>query len=47
VRLAVTSDIHGNLKALEAVIADLRETSPDLVLHGGDLAAVERGLRKS
>ncbi len=38
-RLAVISDIHGNLTALEAVIADLRETSPDLVLHGGDLAA--------
>ena len=38
-RLAIVSDIHGNLTALEAVIADLRETSPDLVLHGGDLAA--------
>ncbi len=38
-RLAVISDIHGNFTALEAVIADLRETSPDLVLHGGDLAA--------
>jgi predicted phosphodiesterase len=39
VRIAIVSDIHGNLTALEAVIADLRETSPDLVLHGGDLAA--------
>lgn len=38
-RLAVISDIHGNLTAFEAVIADLRETSPDLILHGGDLAA--------
>ncbi len=38
-RLAVISDIHGNLTALEAVIADLRETSPDLILHGGDLPA--------
>lgn len=38
-RLAIVSDIHGNLTALEAVIADLRETSPDLILHGGDLAA--------
>lgn len=37
--LAIISDIHGNLTALEAVIADLRETSPDIVLHGGDLAA--------
>ncbi len=32
------SDIHGNLTALEAVLADLRKVSPDLVLHGGDLA---------
>jgi putative phosphoesterase len=37
-RIAVVSDIHGNRAALEAVLADLRETSPDLVLHGGDLA---------
>ena len=33
------SDIHGNLTAFEAVIADLRLTSPDVILHGGDLAA--------
>lgn len=38
-RLAIVSDIHGNLTALESVIADLRMTSPDLILHGGDLAA--------
>ncbi len=37
-RLAVVSDIHGNRTAFEAVLADLRQTSPDLVLHGGDLA---------
>ncbi|HEX6495043.1 MAG TPA: metallophosphoesterase family protein [Acidobacteriaceae bacterium] len=37
-RVAVLSDIHGNLTAFEAVQADLRQTSPDLVLHGGDLA---------
>ena len=36
-RIAVVSDIHGNLTALEAVLADLRDTAPDLVLHGGDL----------
>jgi hypothetical protein len=29
--------VHGNLTAFEAVLADLAETSPDLVLHGGDL----------
>lgn len=37
-RIAVVSDIHGNLTALEAVVADLQSTAPDLVLHGGDLA---------
>jgi putative phosphoesterase len=37
VRAAIVSDIHGNLTAFEAVLADLRETGPDLVLHGGDL----------
>jgi putative phosphoesterase len=38
-RVAIVSDIHGNLTALEAVIADLRQAAPDLILHGGDLAA--------
>jgi putative phosphoesterase len=38
-RTAIISDIHGNLTAFEAVVADLRLTSPDSVLHGGDLAA--------
>src|ERR1700691_2652787 len=37
-RIAIVSDIHGNLTAFEAVLEDLRQTSPDLVLHGGDLA---------
>src|SRR5450756_1076335 len=36
--IAVVSDIHGNLTALEAVLADLRRVSPDLVFHGGDMA---------
>ena len=36
-RIAVVSDIHGNRTAFEAVLADLRETAPDLILHGGDL----------
>ena len=36
-RIAIVSDIHGNLTALEAVLADLREVSPDLIFHGGDL----------
>jgi predicted phosphodiesterase len=38
-RIAIVSDIHDNLTALQAVLADLRETSPDLVLHGGDLVS--------
>jgi len=37
-RIAVVSDIHGNLTAFEAVLEDIRQASPDLVLHGGDLA---------
>jgi predicted phosphodiesterase len=37
-RIAIISDIHGNLTAFEAVLADLRLTAPDLIFHGGDLA---------
>ena len=38
IRTAIVSDIHGNRTAFEAVLVDLRQTSPDLILHGGDLA---------
>src|SRR5438105_15284431 len=38
-RLAVLSDIHGNLTALEAVLTDLKTISADVVVHGGDLVA--------
>jgi len=37
-RIAIVSDIHGNLPALEAVLADLETARPDSVLFGGDLA---------
>jgi putative phosphoesterase len=37
-RTAILSDIHGNLTAFEAVLAHIKQASPDLVLHGGDLA---------
>jgi putative phosphoesterase len=37
-RVAIVSDIHGNLRAFQAVLADLRRVAPDLVVHGGDLA---------
>lgn len=36
-RVAIVSDVHGNLRAFEAVLADLRQVAPDLVVHGGDL----------
>jgi putative phosphoesterase len=38
VRVALVSDIHGNLTALEAVIADIDRRGTDLVIQGGDLA---------
>ena len=37
-RIAVVSDIHDNIAAFEAVLADLGHVAPDLVVHGGDLA---------
>jgi len=37
-RVAVVTDIHGNRRALHAVLRDLKQVAPDLVLHGGDLA---------
>jgi predicted phosphodiesterase len=36
-RVAVLADAHGNLLALEAVLADLRAQAPDLVVNLGDL----------
>jgi predicted phosphodiesterase len=39
-RLAVVSDIHGNLTALEAVAADIRRRGVDAVVHGGDVALI-------
>ena len=44
-RVAVVSDIHANQNALDAVIAGLRTTKPDLVVHGDDLRVAERGLQ--
>lgn len=42
-QVAVISDIHGNLPALEAVIAHVDAWSPDLVVVGGDI--INRGPR--
>jgi predicted phosphodiesterase len=38
VRIAILSDIHGNLLALEAVLADIDSQSPDQIWCGGDVA---------
>ena len=35
-RLAILSDIHGNLVALEAVLADLQDRAPDRIINLGD-----------
>lgn len=35
-RIAVLSDVHGNLLALEAVLGALRQDSPDLIVNLGD-----------
>ena len=36
-RIAVLSDVHGNVGALEAVRKALKKEKPDLVLVAGDL----------
>ncbi len=38
-RVAAIYDIHGNLPALEAVLAGLESVSPDLIVVGGDVVA--------
>ncbi|PDW04625.1 metallophosphoesterase family protein [Candidatus Viridilinea mediisalina] len=40
-KIAIIADIHGNLAALHAVIADLEVWSPDLVIVAGD--TINRG----
>jgi len=36
-RLAVLGDVHGNLPAFEATLADAATLAPDLVAHAGDM----------
>ena len=36
-RVAALADVHGNLPALEAVLAEVDEEAPDVVVFGGDL----------
>lgn len=38
-RVAVLSDVHGNLPALEAVLADLAQERVELVVSGGDVCS--------
>ncbi|GEM86895.1 metallophosphoesterase family protein [Meiothermus granaticius] len=40
-RIAILSDIHANLPALEAVLSDMRRVEPDLVVFNGDF--INRG----
>lgn len=37
-RVAIVTDVHGNRRAFAAVLTDLRQVAPDLVVQGGDLA---------
>lgn len=38
-RVAALYDVHGNLPALEAVLAELEHERPEVVVFGGDVAA--------
>ena len=38
-RVAALYDVHGNLPALEAVLAEVEQQAPDVVLVGGDASA--------
>jgi predicted phosphodiesterase len=40
-RIAILADIHGNLPALEAALADLKRVAPDQVIVNGDV--INRG----
>jgi predicted phosphodiesterase len=39
-RVAALYDVHGNLPALEAVLADVERAGVDLIVFGGDVAAI-------
>ena len=43
-RLAAISDIHGNLLALEAVLADIDEQAPDAIVCLGDHLSADRAM---
>ena len=39
-RIAIYSDVHGNLTALQTVLADIKKQSPDIIAFAGDLCLV-------
>ena len=36
-RIAIYSDVHGNLTALQTVLADIKKQAPDLIAFAGDM----------
>ena len=38
-RVAVIADVHANLPALEAVLAEIEDERPDVIVSGGDVSA--------
>jgi predicted phosphodiesterase len=38
-RVAALNDVHGNLPALEAVLAEVEQEQPDAIVFGGDIIA--------
>ena len=38
-RVAAIYDVHSNLPALQAVLAELQSINPDLIVVGGDVVA--------
>lgn len=45
-KLALISDVHANLEALEAVLQSLADEAPDLILHLGDLVGYNANPRE-
>src|ERR1700752_5486386 len=41
-RIAVVADIHGNVRALRAVMDDIKQVSPDTVVNLGDCVTGQR-----
>ena len=39
-RIAIYSDVHGNLTALQTVLADIKQQAPDLIAFAGDLCVM-------